>query len=389
MHLITTKHLLRLAIHYNLSLKKLGGSVTKKLDHNKDFISYCCYNDKFSVAEARVVTRDKIKKRLKEFVDMGLLELVKVPKSVTSNLAYRLSNDIIAEMEPNKIEDLALAVQFFYNYLFFSIPGYYLYSTLKQEESYLAGKQNGLKGNITKGLYSLQDENIFLFPQPSIQNTMDDNILWNIFESIDKLSPIEFNYKNQNNEIDKVEAFPIKVIIEKQYGRHYLYAYSYSHSNFAKDDYRARSYQTYRIDNIFNLKTIKKGEDKFEFLTTKNAAPTYDEIDSLYKMHNGNLWNVTFSLEHDFTKVLLHFNFPIDEVSRLYARLELQKRHGIITKISDTKYDFSIEVQSEYELKPWIKSWGNRVTVDQDTNPELYKQIMNDREEALKLYGII
>ncbi len=34
MHLITTKHLLRLAIHYNLSLKKLGGSVTKKLDHN-------------------------------------------------------------------------------------------------------------------------------------------------------------------------------------------------------------------------------------------------------------------------------------------------------------------------------------------------------------------
>lgn len=368
------------------------------IENLENFIGTCCYHSNDTIIKLNIATRDRIKARLKEFEDMGLIERVHdecaYDTRVTAfNPAYRLGKDIFKPIAPDGttdiITDIALATQFFYNYLFFSIPGYYLHTTLKQTISYLEGRQEGLKDTATKGLYSLQDETMFLFSQPSIQNTMDDGVLWDIFNAMNNMVALEFDYKNQDKEIDKIKVFPIKVIIEKQYGRHYLYAYSYSHINFPTEDYRGRSYQAYRIDSIFNLKLLNKKKTTFEFIDDNVIKTTYEDIDNIYKNHSQNLWNVTFSPDGTSTNVLLHFNFPKEEVTTLYSRLKSQQRHGIITKISDTSYDFMINVQSEFELKPWIKSWGNRVTVDKETNPELFNNIKADREETLKQYGII
>lgn len=62
---------------------------------------------------------------------------------------------------------------------------------------------------------------------------------------------------------------------------------------------------------------------------------------------------------------------------------------GTITKLENGQIDFTVEVQDECELIPWIRSFGAYAVVDSETNPFLAQKLKFDWKEALKQYETI
>ena len=87
--------------------------------------------------------------------------------------------------------------------------------------------------------------------------------------------------------------------------------------------------------------------------------------------------------------VLIHFTFPDEEYQKQLNRLKLTRHHGLITELGNGHVDFSVTVQSELELVPWIRGYGAYAVVDSALNSNLADKIKTDWEEAMKQYGII
>ena len=78
----------------------------------------------------------------------------------------------------------------------------------------------------------------------------------------------------------------------------------------------------------------------------------------------------------------------LSHISKL-NRLKSTRHYGLITELGNGHVDFSVTVQSELELVPWIRGYGSYAVVDSSTNPDLAGKIKTDWEEAMKQYGII
>lgn len=311
-----------------------------------------------------LITTDKAKDRFNELLELGIIEKSK-------NETYFLTPDLFYDIDIDSLESLLLMVNFFYNFSELCIPGYYLSSTINQ---YIIA--NHFK--ITDTFFNKQTNDIFFYKNNSIQNVIDDDILWFILCAINDLKPIAYKYKNKTGNIYDYEVFPIKVIIEKQYGRHYFYGYHYKYNNFIIQ----------RLDSIscINYSNKEKNSDIFCFLndTEHNIK---EQLEKIYSQKMNNVWNISTS--NQLYAVLIHFNFPRDEYDKLLNRLLSTSRHGTVIKTGTYSLDYSITVQNELEMKPWIRSFGPYAVVDKNTNPKLYEEIKNDYRKALMSYEFI
>lgn len=312
----------------------------------------------------KLITKDKAESRFKELLELGIIE-------ESTNKTYHLTQDIFFDMDINSLESLLLMVKFFYNFSELCIPGYYLSSTINQ---YIIA--NHFKKADT--FFNKQTNTIFFYKNNSIQNVIDDDILWFILCAINELKPITYKYKNKTGNIYDYEVFPIKIVIEKQYGRHYFYGYNYKYNNFIIQ----------RLDSIssINYSDKEKNSDIFCFLNdTKHNIR--DQLEEIYSQNMNNVWNISTS--NELYPVLIHFNFPKDEYNKLLSRLLSTGRYGKIIKTGKYSLDYSITVQNELEMKPWIRSFGPYAVVDKDSNPKLYEEIKNDYRKALMNYELI
>ena len=106
-----------------------------------------------------------------------------------------------------------------------------------------------------------------------------------------------------------------------------------------------------------------------------------------YKEQTKNIWNV--ALNDTTSIVTIHFSFPTENYKKWSNYLISTKRHGTITKLENGQIDFTVEVQDECELIPWIRSFGAYAIVDSETNPFLAQKLKFDWKEALKQYETI
>lgn len=313
----------------------------------------------------KLFTWAKIKARITELVDLGILV-------ESSENRYALSSDIFADIEVEDLSDIQLMTQFFYNCTFLTVPGFYLSSTIDAYSQSVYFKE-------TDSFFNKQENPVFFYKNHRLQNVIDDDVTWQILTAIHNKAVISYTYKAKNGERFKFNVLPMKIIIDRQYGRQYFFCYNY-------DD---QKYYMPRISSVSDI-TIKKSFDKkriYEMLNKSDISDIHAAYNRIYSDQFQNVWNI--AIGDTISNVTVHFSFPEDEYAKLLSRLNATKHHGIITELGDGKIDFSVNTCNELELVPWIRGFGSYATVDKNTNPELAARLKSNWEEALKQYGII
>ncbi len=202
----------------------------------------------------------------------------------------------------------------------------------------------------------------FTYKHHYINSAIDSQVLFNIFDAISKKSHLIITSINRKDEIKLV---PLKIFVGSQNGRQHLIAYNEEINEFC----------TYRIDHISNVK-IGTICDKFF------------EYKSLLKVNEKYMWGVSVNSEIDNLDIVEFTVFICDDESYIVRRLEREKRDGIVTKIDNNHYKFSIETYNANDLIPWIRTFICRITDIYISNDEIYKRFENDLKKMYEIYNI-
>lgn len=313
----------------------------------------------------KLFTWARIKARITELVDLGILV-------ETNENRYTLSSDIFENIESEDLSDIQLMTQFFYNCTFLTVPGFYLSSTISAYAQSVYSKE-------TDSFFNKQENPVFFYKNHRLQNVIDDDTTWRILTAIHNKVVITYSYKIKDGDVLHFDVLPMKIVIDKQYGRQYFFCYNYNDQKFYMP----------RISAVSDIK-IKKTFDKkriYEAIPSNERHDIHAAYNHIYNDHVNNTWNIAFG--ENVSTVNIHFSFPTDDYSKWLSRLVTTQHHGIVTELGNGKVDFSVDVCSELELVPWIRSFGSYATVDMNTNPELANKLKSDWEEALRQYGII
>ncbi len=310
----------------------------------------------------KLFTWARVKSRIEDLVDLGIL--IESGKN-----RYVLSTDIFATVESADLSDIQLMTQFFYNCTFLTIPGFYLSSTI---EAYL----QSVYSKETDSFFNKQENPVFFYKNHRLQNVIDDDVTWQIITAIHNKSAIRYSYKTKNEELLRFDVLPMKVVIDKQYGRQYFFCYNYSD----------QKYYMPRISAVSDVTMIRSFDKKriYEALSDNDLKDIHSAYHRIYQTQIKNVWNI--ALGDTISTVTIHFSFPKDEYPKLFSRLQATRRHGAITELGNGKVDFTVDTCNEMELVPWIRSFGACAVVDRDTNPALADQLKSNWEEALKQY---
>lgn len=314
----------------------------------------------------QLFTVPKIRARVKELVDLGIL--VSVSKDY-----YRLSSDIFADLSSDELSDLQLMVQFFYNCSFLTVPGFYLSSTIAEysQANFLSETDN---------FFNKQENPVFFYKNNRLQTVIDDDIMWTLLNAIHRKEVVHFTYKSKSGALQEYDILPMKIVIDKQYGRQYFFGYNYSYNNFIM----------HRISAITNISISKKikPEHRFCFISDNEKEQDIHYIyNKLYNENIHNVWNI--ALGETEINVHITFSFPKKEYGMLFSQLKSSLHHGKIRELENGVIDFNIITKNELELVPWIRSFGAYAVVDSTQNPILANKIKNDWKEALAQYGTI
>ncbi len=308
-----------------------------------------------------IFTPAKARDRLNELVECGII--------IKEEHTYALAPDLLENYE-EWLESILLMVQFFYNYSDLCIPGYYLAHTLSQYSIVLGA-------NESPKMFFEQENPVFFYKNSSIQNVIDDHTMWTIINAMHGVYPISLNYKNKDKVVHSYDVYPIKIIIERQYGRHYLFAYNYAYENFIM----------FRIDSISNISPSENIEKSKTFPFLESTHDLEKQLNETYHNYMKNVWNTTAS--DTLYDILIHFSCDKSNYSQLLSRVSATGRNGTIIPINDTSFDYKTKVTSYIEMKPWIRGFGEYAIVDKDASPELFEEIRNDYRKACASYGII
>lgn len=313
----------------------------------------------------KLFTWARIKARITELVELGILV-------ETSTNRYTLSSDIFADIESEELSNVQLMTQFFYNCSFLTVPGFYLSSTISAYAQSVYSKE-------TDSFFNKQENPVFFYKNHRLQNVIDDDITWQLLTAIHNKKAITYSYKTKVGDILNFDVLPMKIVIDKQYGRQYFFCYNYND----------QKYYMPRISAVSDIKIHKNYDKKriYETLTDDERIDIHAAYNRIYNEHIKNTWNI--ALGDTLSTVTIHFSFPEAEFDKWLSRLTTTKHHGNIVELGNRKFDFTIEVCNEQELVPWIRSFGPYAIVDKDSNPELAERIKSDWKEALKQYGIV
>lgn len=333
-------------------------------EKNQEILSTINNIDTNELHTEQLFTLQKIKARVKELVDIGIL--VSVSKDY-----YKLSSDIFAELSSDELSDLQLMTQFFYNCSFLTIPGFYLSSTIAEYS-----QANFISE--TESFFNKQENPVFFYKNNRLQSVIDDDITWTLINAIHQKEAVHFTYKAKSGTLQEYDILPMKIVIDKQYGRQYFFGYNYSYSNFIMP----------RISAITNISINKKikPEQKYCFISELGKTQDIHLIyDKLYQENIENVWNI--ALGENETSVHITFTFPENDYGKLLSQLKSSMRHGVIQELGNGVVDFNIVTKNELELVPWIRSFGAYAIVDSLQNPALANKLENDWKEALAQYG--
>ena len=273
-----------------------------------------------------------VRKKLNEYVDLGLL----VKEKLSRNSVYRRSETI-------GIDDYDV-LKFFSEVAPLGVIG-----------SYLLDK------------YDVR-EDAFLFKHHYITNTLDSEVLLQIFRAIEEKREIEVINKNiKREEGTRERIVPLKVYVSAQNGREHVVAYIP-----LRDTIRA-----YRLDYLSDIRFLGEVEE-------------YDYIREKLRSMSKYTWAVNFSSGVSNKKLeSVHFTIKVNSgEEHIVKRLIREKRGGKVEKVGNNTYKFSILLYDSGEIIPWIRTFICRIVDIRFSNKAIERRFKNDIKRTYSIYGV-
>jgi DNA-binding transcriptional ArsR family regulator len=276
------------------------------------------------------IDESTIRKKLKEYEDLGLLKSEKHGRE----LAYRRSGSL------DNLGGWKDAVGFFSEADPLGVIGSYLLDKYEETADY------------------------FGFKHRYILHALDSQILCELLETMNEKHCVEIHVRSpRHSALRHYTLFPVKIYMSTQTGRQYLYAYSY----------RFRRPMFFRLDSIKAVKpgTVEKHYEKYVEYCDKFAK---------------NLWGVSTGVDYslDHIEMTLHID---DGEGFIISRLEREKRGGTIEVMDDHTYKFSADVFDATEMLPWIRMFIGRIVELKCSNQHVTDTFYADMTVMRQIYG--
>ena len=282
--------------------------------------------------EPRMFDESTVRKKLKEYVSVGIVEAEKHGKALYYKCAVNVDSynsdilDFFSETAPCGVIG-----------------------------SFLLDKQ-------------MQQEGIFAFKHHYITGTMDSELLYQLFIAIQEKREAAISTINRHRKgrISENRVIPLKIMFSAQNGRQYLMAYNVG----------ARRVKSFRLDNLVS---VKIGE----------VCPEYEELRKTLEHMLPHIWGV--STQSRSGQRMEHVEFTVhygDEEQYIHQRMEREKRCGTVEKLDAHTSRFQADVYDASEIIPWIRTFICRITEIHFSDLKLEAQFKDDLKEMYRLYGI-
>lgn len=274
-----------------------------------------------------------IRNKLNEYTKLGILEASKQGKT----LYYSLVSNPLLEINNETKQNLDLALSFYKNVL----PA----------------------GFIGHSINNNQDTP-FIYRQIFFAQILDDDILLQILRAIDNKQAVTATMAGSSNINRKTKFLPIKILVNTKTGRRYIAIYSM----------RNKKFSTIRLDYV---KEVAAGD----------VYPEYDSVCTDYQLRMTN----SFSITHQSTEKLNNVKMllSIDEATEQYVleRVKREGKHGVVTKVADNLFQYSIDVADTLEMVPWLRTFIGRIVRLEGTENHVISQFKRDINSMASLYS--
>ena len=279
---------------------------------------------------ADVLDESTVRKKLKEYEQLGLLESEKVGRE----LAFRRAKD---EVDLDSWRD---AIDFFSETDPLGVVGSYLLDRFQDSSSHFSFKHHYL-----------------LF-------AMDSEVIYDLLTAIRERRSVELtSYVVRRGELRKNTVLPMKIYISTQSGRHYLLGYHY----------RLRRPMFFRMDNI---RKVKPGA----------IEARWEKYAGFFEKFRENLWGVSLGSDHSLDHIEITIHVSRNE-GYILDRLEREKRCGRIEPAGDFNYRYIADVYDSSEMLPWIRTFIGRIVSLECSNEHTKKRFYEDLETMRAFYG--
>ncbi len=294
-----------------------------------------------------------LRKKLKEYEELGIVVSEKCGKSVT----YRLSEDEICLAEYKE------AIRFFTEESPLGVIGSYLEARMQAdvEQAYPTGR-NDENGKRLPGKNDCAGEYL-TFKNHYIMNAYDAEITELILQGIHEKRLLEItSFSRGDAGVKQQTVIPYKLYVSTQGGRNYL---------FCMDADNLRPYSL-RVDYI---QKGKAGE----------VCADYDRLLTVCERAGEHMWGVSCAKYRRYEHIEMDILVGTDEAF-IVRRLEREKRCGTVSKVDEETYRFSADVLDAYEMMPWIRTFFGRIKAIRCDNEDVKNQLKIDMVKMLKQY---
>ena len=281
--------------------------------------------------EARVFDESTVRKKLKEYVSLGLVLTEKRGKAV----AYRRAGDC-PPLDPDVLDFFSEAAPC-------GVIGSYLLDRTEPSSGHFAFKHHYITG------------------------AMDSEVVCALFTAMGEKRSVTLETLNRRKDrVSESHVIPLRLYVSVQNGRQHLMAYVP----------RFRRVTSFRTDNILSV-------------TAEDVCPDFDERRLLLDRMAPHIWGV--STQGGSGQRLEHVEFIVSYNSgeqHIHQRLEREKRCGTVERLDEHHSRFSADVFDAHELVPWMRTFICRITDYSFSDKALEERFGQDLEEMYRLYGL-
>lgn len=274
---------------------------------------------------AEPIDESTLRKKLKEYVDIGLIIAEKQGKQ----LLYRLPAD---DFDLKSWRD---AISFFTGENPMGVIGSFFQDSFDDAPQYISFKHN------------------YLLFAP------DCGIMLELLIAANEHRRVELEMLPNRRRT----VLPLKIFISTQSGRQYV----------AGCNTRTKRVTFFRLDAIKKVRLLDETSD-------------YNIYMDLLADYRDHLWGVVVSQDDHLEHIEMIINVEINE-QHIVGRLEREKRCGQVRQLSDTRWQFSADVYDAQEMIPWLRTFTGRIVSLSCTNKTVEERFYSDFAALSALYG--
>lgn len=281
-------------------------------------------------AQTEEVDESTIRKKLKEYEQLGMLKSSKVGRE----LAFSRVTDNI------DLNTWQAAIEFYSESDPMGVVGSYLLDSFNEPMDF------------------------FRFKHHYLLHALNSEVISELLQAIKEKRCVEITtFVARRGELRNHTVFPAKIYVGTQSGRQYLLGYHY----------RLKRPMFLRLDSI---RKVKPGAAE------KQARKYLDYCDKLKE----NLWGVSLGTDYSLDHIEITIHIGKGE-NYILQRLQREKRCGTIVKIDDNTYKFIADVYDAAEMMTWIRSFIGRIVKLECSNKFVEQRFYGDLKAMRELYG--